>query len=198
MGLKKLLGALVLAALVAALAAENKPESAGKIVAKTELVSVPVVVRDTAGNPVKNLTKDDFVVLENGKEQKIAVFDSIDTGTATAPSKTRAPGDFSNHATAEEAPSRVTIIVLDANNTGFADQAYGRQEMIKFLATRLNETEPTALVTVTASGVHTIHDFSTDPRTLIAAVQKVSGSIPIKGDPNQPAAAASGLGNEAV
>src|SRR5205823_1718609 len=113
------------------------------------------------------------------KEQKVSVFDSIDTSTATAASKRHPAGEFSNNATAEEAPSRVTIIVLDANNTGFADQAYGRQEMIKFLATRLNETEPTALVTVTASGIHTIHDFSTDPRILIAAVQKVSGSIPI-------------------
>src|SRR5437763_11999278 len=105
MDLKKLLTVAVLMAAAAVLTAENKPESAGKIVSKTELVSVPVVVRDTAGNPVKNLTKDDFVVLENGKEQKVSVFDSIDTGTATAASKRHPAGEFSNNATAEEAPS---------------------------------------------------------------------------------------------
>src|SRR5437868_10549657 len=181
MGLKKLFSAIVLAALVAALAAENKPESAGKIVAKTELVSVPVVVRDTAGNPVKNLTKDDFVVLENGKEQKVSVFDSIDTGTATAASKRHPAGEFSNNATAEEAPSRVTVIAIDTHSMGFADQAYARQELIKFLAKRLNTTEPTALVVVTRSGAHIIHDFSTDPHVLMAALGKVSGSIPTTG-----------------
>ena len=43
--------------------------------AESELVLVNVVARDKDGNPVRNLTKDDFTVLEDGKPQKIQSFD---------------------------------------------------------------------------------------------------------------------------
>lgn len=43
--------------------------------ATTEVVLVNVIVRDKDGNPVRNLTKDDFTVLEDGKPQKIQSFD---------------------------------------------------------------------------------------------------------------------------
>ena len=43
--------------------------------AESELVLVNIVARDKDGNPVRNLTKDDFTVLEDGKPQKIQSFD---------------------------------------------------------------------------------------------------------------------------
>jgi VWFA-related protein len=41
----------------------------------TELVLVNVVVRDKAGNVVRNLTRDDFVVTEDDKPQVVTSFD---------------------------------------------------------------------------------------------------------------------------
>lgn len=42
---------------------------------ESELVLVNVIARDKNGNPVKNLTRDDFTILEDNKAQKIQSFD---------------------------------------------------------------------------------------------------------------------------
>lgn len=44
----------------------------------TSLVSVPVSVRDRSGRFIPNLTKQDFRLFDNGVEQKIAYFGSVD------------------------------------------------------------------------------------------------------------------------
>ena len=46
---------------------------------KTELVMVNVTVRDKNGNPVKDLRREDFTVLEDNKPQQIASFDLENT-----------------------------------------------------------------------------------------------------------------------
>src|SRR6058998_1392258 len=43
---------------------------------ESELVLVNVVVRDKQGKLVTDLTRDDFTVLEDGKPQRVASFDS--------------------------------------------------------------------------------------------------------------------------
>src|SRR5450759_989133 len=61
--------------------------------AETELVLVNVVVRDKNGNVVRNLTKDDFAVVEDDKPQSISSFDfeeldRADAEAAAAPAQT--------------------------------------------------------------------------------------------------------------
>ena len=57
------------------LAAEPQQETASAQFKTTaDLVSVYVTVRDEAGRLVPDLTKDDFVVTDNGKAQKLAFF----------------------------------------------------------------------------------------------------------------------------
>ena len=48
--------------------------SARVLRSRTELVPVPVTVKNTRGELVPDLTKDDFRVFEDGKEQNIALF----------------------------------------------------------------------------------------------------------------------------
>jgi hypothetical protein len=62
--------ALGLAAI--AVSAQDAPQSP-KISVTTHLVQVGVIARDKNG-PVADLTKDDFVVLDRGKPQKISAF----------------------------------------------------------------------------------------------------------------------------
>ena len=56
----------------------------------TAAVVVDVIVRDKKGNPVVDLTKDDFEVFENGTVQKVIDFERVLPGTA-APQVAGAP-----------------------------------------------------------------------------------------------------------
>src|SRR6187399_2600476 len=52
--------------------AQTPPAATQTFRAETRLVVHNVVVKDKDGNPVEGLTKDDFVVTENGVKQEIA------------------------------------------------------------------------------------------------------------------------------
>src|SRR5919109_4259629 len=51
------------------------PPGQGQIRVTTELVLVNVVARDKKGNLVRDLKKEDFTLLEDGKKQEISTFD---------------------------------------------------------------------------------------------------------------------------
>ena len=58
---------------------------------EVHLHNLDVVVTDAKGNPVRGLTKNDFVVLENGAQQPITNFSLYDTSATTASSVNAAP-----------------------------------------------------------------------------------------------------------
>jgi VWFA-related protein len=68
--------AIVLLALAAAgQTPVEVPEGTVKFTSNTNLVIVDVAVKDKSGNVLDNLKKEDFVVFEDGKPQKISVFE---------------------------------------------------------------------------------------------------------------------------
>jgi Ca-activated chloride channel homolog len=72
----KLAAGFIVCALFAAACARSlaqEPETTIKVDVK--LVNVFVTVTDARGAPVANLTKENFLLKEDGKEQKIAIFD---------------------------------------------------------------------------------------------------------------------------
>jgi VWFA-related protein len=145
-----------------------------KFSARTELVLIPALVKDKSGAHVGGLKKEDFTVLENGSERQIATFEEI-TSDPQRISRPRNPDEFSNALGSGGSARRVTLIVLDFINTPFADQARARQELLKYLTQSLDRREPTGLLTLTRTGIRVIHDFTTDPRVLVAALHKVRG-----------------------
>jgi len=145
-----------------------------KFTARTELVLIPALVTDKSGNHISGLKKEDFTVLESGVEQKIATFEEI-SSDARRLSRPRNPNEFSNSLVGGQSARRITLIVLDFINTPFWDQAYARQELLKYLTQSVDQREPTGLYTLTRNGIHVIHDFTTDPRVLVAALHKVKG-----------------------
>src|SRR5579884_3485659 len=136
-------------------------------VSRTELVQVPVVVTNGSGH-VAGLTKDDFILQENGKDRPIATFEEVKTAPGSVRRTQGAFGEYSNTYSGTTGPKSLTIFALDLINTPFYDQTYARQQLIKFLATRLNANEPTALILINRSGIRVLHDFTTDTSVLIA------------------------------
>jgi VWFA-related protein len=135
-------GFLLLATACAALLPVDQP-----LKVTTRLVEVHVLVHDKQGRPVPGLTRDDFLLKDRGKGQKITVF-SVE-GRLASPSAVPAlpPGVFSNLAPNGEPPLHsATVILLDKLNARVREQGDVRQALLRFLD-RFTPQEPVAIVT---------------------------------------------------
>ncbi|MFZ0302671.1 MAG: VWA domain-containing protein [Terracidiphilus sp.] len=145
----------------------------------TRLVQLDVVVVDKQNYPVAGLTKDDFRVFDNGAPQEISHF-LADAGTNAVPAEP-SPYAVSNRPSSTGAPG-VTVILVDEmilgvkhdwNNGLLFEMAHikkARLEVLKYLTT-LQPGELVALYALRPEGVVVIHDFTDDPKALIAAAQ---------------------------
>ncbi|MBV9339662.1 MAG: VWA domain-containing protein [Acidobacteria bacterium] len=142
----------------------------------SRLVMVDVIVTDKKGQPVTGLKADDFTVEENGKKQKISMFVpplSQRRAPTSAP-----PGILSNHPE-NVGPAGVPIVlVLDATNSPFKEQAYGRAQMLKYVAEQSQAGRPMAVLALT-DRLHVLQQFSSDPQVLATAIKNFRPQEPI-------------------
>ncbi len=152
----------------------------GKIEFRTEtiLVQVPIVVTDKAGNHLHALTKEDFHIFENGKEQKVSTFEEIVTSNAKLPVVAPKPGEFSNLTLSEQQPRSITVIALDTVNTPFLDQTTGRRELVKYLANTMDSGQLLALMIITSHGLKIVQGLTGDSAQLLQVLKKASGEMP--------------------
>jgi VWFA-related protein len=152
----------------------------GKLEFHTEsiLIQVPVVVTDKSGNHVKGLAKDSFHVFENGKEQKVSVFEEVVATNTKIPPVVTQPGEFQNLTLPPDQPHNVTVIALDTVNTPFLDQSYGRHELIKYLANSVDSGQVMALMLMTSSGLRVVQGLTGDPAQLTQILKRASGELP--------------------
>ena len=143
---------------------------------QTILVQVPAVVADKAGNHVHNLSRGDFKIFENGKEQRIAIFEEVNTGSSHSAQAKNPPNTFSNF-TLERQPFAITVIALDTINTPFLDQTFGRKQLIKYLADNLESGRVFGLVVIGSKGLQVISGLNSDPVSIVAALKKASGEM---------------------
>ena len=143
---------------------------------QTILVQVPAVVADKAGNHVHNLSRGDFKIFENGKEQRIAIFEEVNAGSSHSAQAKNPPNTFSNF-TLERQPFAITVIALDTINTPFLDQTFGRKQLIKYLADNLESGRVFGLVVIGSKGLQVISGLNSDPASIVAALKKASGEM---------------------
>jgi VWFA-related protein len=142
----------------------------------TRLVQVSVIVTGKKNEPILGLTKDDFVVFDRGKPQQIQFFSEEARGVLP-PQKDRKPlppNVFSNKLEhRSNAPSAITVILLDMLNTKFQDQVYARNQLIKFL----QQLKPSDRVALYALGreLRVLHDFTSDASSLLRTLAKHTG-----------------------
>lgn len=143
---------------------------------QTILVQVPTVVADKSGDHVHNLSRGDFKIFENGKEQRIAIFEEVNTRSSHPAQAKNPPNTFSNF-TLERQPFAITVIALDTINTPFLDQTVGRKQLIKYLADNLESGRVFGLVVIGRKGLQVISGLNSDPASIVAALRKVSGEM---------------------
>jgi len=157
----------ILAGRVQILRAQEIP--APTIRVTTRMVLVDVVVTDKEGKPVPGLRAEDFTLEEKGKAQKIATF--TEASLATSAVEALPPGIYTNRAQYRSAGGPITVLLLDALNTAFKDQAYARQQMLKFVQQQYRPGERMAVFTLTRQ-LRVLQDFTSDPQILYTALQR--------------------------
>jgi VWFA-related protein len=99
--------------LVPAARAQEIPE-APSFPSEASAITVDVVVLDERGQPVRGLTRDDFVIREDGREQDVVGFEARDVDTADSLSRETVAPEVSQVTTDNAAPpGRVLALLLD-------------------------------------------------------------------------------------
>ena len=137
--------------------------------ATTRLVVVDVVVTDKSGQPVTGLKAEDFTIEENGKKQKVTVFTPPEVANKTAPVPAP-PGVLSNHPENVSPAGPPTVLMIDALNSPFKEQAYARAEMLKYAAEQNQSGQSIAVVALT-DRLHVLQQFTSDPHVLLTAIK---------------------------
>ena len=175
------------------LAAAQQPPDPAVFHSETRLVEVEVVVRDQrvrppgleaslayyldsgppfgpAGALVKNLTKDDFTLLDQGKPQSIAVFRTGAIGEVKP--ITLPPGAVSNRQDSRGQPvNNATAVLMDFLNTGFDYTGYERVGLTNLLRSLAQADSRVALYTL-GENLHMLHDFTDDSQRLVEIAAK--------------------------
>ena len=156
----------------------------------TELVLVNVVVRDKNGNVVRGLSKDDFIVTEDGKSQAVTSFDFEELDRA--PAETPPPDAVLGPAPGAPRPSAP----LTARSTTAAADLHGRRLIVMFFdlssmqpdeaqravgAARQyvdHQLTPADLVAVASfsTSLRLDQDFTVDKPSLTAALDRLAGA----------------------
>jgi VWFA-related protein len=167
-----------------------------------DLVVVNVVVRDKAGTLVRGLTRDDFIVLEDGKPQTVSSFDFEEIENATVPStetttvlgaigraaEPAAPGTASADAGARPATGmkdrRLIVLFYDLGAMQPEEVTRAVQSGRDYVERKMAPADILAIVSLTTS-LTVDQDFTADRTALAAALDRLS---PIEGSPASAAA----------
>ncbi|HEV3219513.1 MAG TPA: VWA domain-containing protein [Candidatus Acidoferrales bacterium] len=148
-----------------------QPENAIRV--RTDLVEVPVVVRDSNGAVAKCLTKDDFEVYDQGRKRVISFF-SVETAPHSNARET-APNLVLGPAPVPVAPAparkpRYVAFYFDDFNMPLGDTVPSRDAAEKFVRESL---EPGDRVGVFTSSTTITQDFTGDKQKLLDALSKI-------------------------
>jgi VWFA-related protein len=148
------------------------PQATQTLRSSARLVVLDVVVTDKAGNPVNNLAKNDFTIVEDGVSQSVASFEASSENIPTLSARSAKSGAAGIEPRVDSTRA-LNIIVLDELNSEFLDQAHGRVAVDKFLRTHgARLSEPTALLILGQSRLEVLHDYTQDPTALLQALKK--------------------------
>jgi VWFA-related protein len=143
---------------------------------QVDYVEVDVVVTDRNGNLVRDLKKEDFQVLEDGKAQAINTFTFVNIPVERADRPLFASSPIEPDVKSNERPfeGRVYVMVIDDLHTRFGRSQRVKSAAKQFIERRLGANDVMAVVH-TAGATENSQEFTSNKRLLLAAVDKTSG-----------------------
>lgn len=184
-GFKRTLAALALTlALLAPSAAQQRPPAQDEedvVRITSNLIQIDAVVLDSDGRQVTDLTADDFELSEDGRPQAITNFSYVDTsaGTKESDAKPAATSTTAKGSTPvppalvkpDSVRRRIAFIVDDLGLT-FQATAYVRNFLKDFVKDQMRPGDLVAVVR-TSAGVGALQQFTSDPRLVGRAIERV-------------------------
>ncbi len=143
---------------------------------RVDYVEVDIVVTDRQGNVVRNLKKEDFQVLEDGKSQTISAFTMVDIPIERADRPLFASAPIEPDVKTNERPfdGRVYVMVIDDLHTRFGRSGRVKAAAKQFIERRLGANDLMAVVH-TAGRDDANQEFTSNKKLLLAAVDKTQG-----------------------
>jgi VWFA-related protein len=163
--------------------------------ATSQLVVEDVIVRGKDGNPVKDLNASDFAITEDGKPQKISVFEfqkleeQPSAPLAPGPETGKEPAVLSErisvpsvtaNAIVPEAPGdlryrnrRLMVMFFDMTSMQLAEQIRAQDAALKFLRTQITPSDLVAIMTF-SSDLNVLEDFTDDRDKLEKDIKKLT------------------------
>ena len=152
----------------------------------TKLVIVNVSVKDRSGRPITNLTKDDFIVTEDGARQTIGVFD-VETldGSLLAPLVAEASPKLIEERAAAVAAApvvpptvrhddkRLLGLFFDLSSMQQVEQVRARDAAVKFLSTQMTSSDLVSIMTY-GNRFQVVQDFTDNRALLMETLRKMA------------------------
>ena len=166
----------------------SPPQSAPKFTARTELVTVPVVVlrqgspfrqlqiRGWLDDHVTGLAKSDFEIEEDGQPKPIATFEEIRSSNSPIKRAMPPPGVFTNEIVSD-GPVSMLVILMDLINTPYFYQDAVKKNLLEYLQSDFRGDQPTMLAVLHPNGLRILHDFTNNPQFLAKLVRLQGSNI---------------------
>ena len=138
----------------------------------SRLVFLDVTVLDKKGHlVVKGLTKDDFTITEDKKPQRVFSFEAPETHEVDANLEADNPNG--------KAP--MTVFVLDLLNSSFADFAFIRWSVRRYLEAQPMElNSPAELMVIGNQSLEMVQGYTRNREDLLSALKHVPPALPYK------------------
>ena len=178
----RLIPSLILVAAVAQAPAQppapSRASSQPPVTFRVEVnyVEIDASVTDAQGAFVRNLTKDDFQVIEDGKPQALTAFSMVDIPIERSDpplfSKTAIPPDVATNRTPFE--GRVFVLVIDDLHTRFTRSARSRAAARQFVERYVGANDIVAVVNTSGFGKG-MQDFTGNRALALRAIDTAMG-----------------------
>ncbi|MDX1981156.1 MAG: VWA domain-containing protein [Bryobacteraceae bacterium] len=158
----------LLAVILALTLTAGSQETDFRISVTTNLVIVNVDARDKSGKPIPGLKAADFVVTEDGKPQKISVFEYQELETEGEPAPAIAAAAPSREQITSPPPGsvryrdrRLMVLFFDFSSMPPADQIRAQEAALKFVDQQMSPADLVSILSFSTS-LKVLEDFTSD------------------------------------
>ena len=142
-----------------------------------DYVEVDAGVTDAQGHPVRDLRKEDFEVIEDGRRQQVDTLSFVDQPLVPKPLPPKAAPDHSGtdvQTNVGPFEGRIYILLLDDLHTASARTQFVRTAAREFVERTLHPGDLAAVLHVSAPAGAS-QDFTSDHRLLLASIDRFVG-----------------------